>query len=233
VKSKVSMKLINRRKSLAGFTLMEVLIALFIFTILSFLLATALRTVINAQAGTENKAQRLRDLQMALLVMSRDIEQAINRPITNSVGQEEAAFVGTQNGFALTHAGFANPFGLAVHSNLQRTGYYWKENHLSRLTWLVLDQAPETKAHERILLMNIMNAHFQYMDEGGRFRDAWPIEEDTAQVLPRAVKIYLSIGEWGEMTQLYLIPVHINKKENPKDEVKEKGQHEDEGEGEE
>src|SRR5437762_2019018 len=93
--------------SAAGFTLLEILIALFIFTILSFLLTAALRTVINAQSGTEDKALRLRELQMILLTMSRDIEQTVNRPITNAVGKEEAAFVGTENGFVFTHTGFA------------------------------------------------------------------------------------------------------------------------------
>ena len=121
-------------KSIRGFTLLEILIALFIFSIISLMLVVALRTVINAQSGTEGKAEHLRTLQMALLIMSRDIEQAVDRPIVNANGKEEAAFIGKPTSFQFTHGGFANPYGSLAHSTLQRTGYSWDKNILSRLT---------------------------------------------------------------------------------------------------
>lgn len=194
-----------------GFTLMEILIALFIFTILSFLMVAALRTVINAQSGSEDKAERLRRLQMALLIMSRDIEQTVDRPVVNSSGKEEVAFIGGPKGFELTHAGFANPTGVLARSTLQRTGYSWNEDTLYRLTWPVLDQTPETKMSKRRLLTDVVEAHFQYLDKEGRFRDAWPLESDTKQPLPRAIRVYLTIAQWGQMSQLYLIPAQSTK----------------------
>lgn len=193
-------------KNNRGFTLMEILVALFIFTILSMLMTTALRTVINAQSGSEDKAERLRKLQIALLIVSRDIEQAIDRPIVNSSGKEEAAFIGGNKGFALTHTG-----GASMHSALQRTGYSWNEDSLFRLTWPVLDQTPETKVRKRVLLNDVVEARFQYLDEEGHFRDAWPLEGETKQPLPRGVRIYLTFAHWGKMSQLYLIPVQPSK----------------------
>jgi general secretion pathway protein J len=210
--------MMNKQKDnrCAGFTLLEILIALFIFTILSFVLTSALRTVMNAQAGTEDKAERIRKLQMALLVISRDVEQAVNRPITNANGKEEAAFVGKIKSFEFTHAGFANPTGALAHSTLQRTGYTWNENILFRLTWPVLDQAPETQAHKRILLMKVTEVRFQYLDKNGRFHDAWPLDGEGGSELPRGVRIYLTIAKWGKMSQLYLIPAQpSNNKQTP------------------
>jgi type II secretion system protein J len=66
----------------AGFTLLEILIALFIFTIVSMILVSALHNVLNNQAATEKKAHQLAKLQIAMLLMSRDIEQTIrtNKP---------------------------------------------------------------------------------------------------------------------------------------------------------
>lgn len=197
-----------------GFTLLEILIALFIFTVLSLIMVGALHTVINAQSGSENKAERLRQLQLVLLVMSRDIEQAINRPIVNSDGREEAAFVGTLKSFQFTHTGFANPLGNLPRSNLQRTGYAWDDkNRIYRLTWPVLDQTPKSQPDQRWLLSNVEDAHFQYLDHEGKFHDKWPVEDKSDEPLPRGVRIYLTIAKWGEMTQLYLVPVQ--KKENP------------------
>lgn len=202
-------------KNKSGFTLLEILIALFIFTVLSLIMVGALRTVINAQTGSENKAERLRQLQMVLLVMSRDIEQAVNRPVVNAAGKDEAAFVGEPDHFQFTHMGFANPVGALAHSTLQRTGYAWSDNSIFRITWPVLDQAPKSQPHQRRLLMNVEEAHFQYLDHDGRFHDKWPVEDKTDQPLPRGVRIYLTLSKWGKMTQLYLIPVQKNSESAP------------------
>src|SRR5690242_2240764 len=91
-----------------GFTLLEILIALFIFTILSLMLASALHNVIGIQTATENNADRLRKLQIVLLIMSRDIEQTVNRPVMGVNGKEEIAFRGTPLKFEFTHTGLAN-----------------------------------------------------------------------------------------------------------------------------
>jgi general secretion pathway protein J len=195
-----------------GFTLLEILIALFIFTLLSFMLISALRTVINAESRAEAKALRLRQLQMTFLLMSRDIEQALDRPIINADGKTEAGFVGKKNGFQFTHTGFANTTGVARRSSLQRTGYLWNESVVYRRTWPVLDQAPETKEQRRPLLMNVTEAQFQYLDNEGHFKDKWPIDEANPS-LPRGVRIHFTIAQWGKITQLYLIPVRQNEKD--------------------
>jgi len=188
-----------------GFTLVEILIALFIFTILSFLLVSALRTVINADTGAEKKAERLRKLQMALIIMSRDIEQVVDRPIVNTDGKDEASFVGTPAEFRLTHTGYANTPNAAAHGSLQRSAYSFNENNLYRITWPMTDAAPKTKSQTRILLKDVHEVHFQYLNQKGRFVDQWPEKEEKSEALPRAVKIYLTIPKWGKLTQLYLI----------------------------
>jgi general secretion pathway protein J len=194
-------------KKNSGFTLIEILIALFIFTILAVLLTASLHNVITIQSGSERKAERLRQVQMGLLIMSRDIEQTINRPIIDASGKEEAAFAGTKTGFSLTHTGFANPEA----SHLQRTAYAFNENTIVRTAWPVLDQAPKTKAYSRNLIENVSEASFEYLDQQGHFRENWPMEKDAEQTLPRAVKINLTIKSWGHLTQLYLISAEDKK----------------------
>lgn len=197
-----------------GFTLIEILIALFIFAILSIILMTALRTVINAQSGSENKAQRLRQTQMALLIMSRDIEQMVNRPVVNTSGKDDPAFAGTSQSFSFTHTGFANPTDIARRSSLQRTGYEWRDNQLWRITSPVLDQAPKTKLQQRSLLENVEAVRFEYLDQSNRFFDHWPLE-NADQTLPVGIKVTFTISSWGELTQFYLIPAQPNKKAKP------------------
>lgn len=194
------------KQAMIGFTLLEILIALFIFTILSTMLMSALHTVINAQSVAEKNAERLRSLQMALLIMSRDIEQTVNRPIMNASGKEEVAFIGTAKSFTFTHTGIANVFGLLTRSALQRTGYAWDNHALVRLAWPVLDQSPQTKSEMRVLLSNVIEAHFRYVDKEGQFHNEWPTDEAENQALPRAISVNLTLSKWGTLSQLYVIP---------------------------
>lgn len=190
----------------AGFTLLELLVALFIFSILSTILVAALQSVINAYTESEKKADRLRSLQRALLILSRDIEQTTFRPIVNTVGKEEPAFVGTMRGFSFTHFGVGDPSGNALTSAMQRVDYHFSERSLWRTVYRVLDQAPQTQAKAHPLLENVSVASFQYVDKQQRLHSTWPIEgENNKEPLPRAVKINLTIPHWGKLSQLYVI----------------------------
>lgn len=194
-----------KNKNHAGFTLLEILIALFIFTVLSMILVGALHSVMNADAGTAKNAQRLRNLQLALVIMSREIEQTVNRPILNTSGSQEPAFIGTPRIFKFTHTGFANPTGELMRSSLQRTEYLWSEGILWRKTWPVLDQAHQSLPMTRPLLGEVTDASFQYLDDNGRFQKNWPPPEGQENPLPRAVRVNLTISNWGKMSQLYVV----------------------------
>ncbi len=201
---------INRKK-ITGFTLLEILIALFIFTILSLLLSGALRSVINAQETTEKNAARLHHLQVALLLLSRDVEQAVNRPIINSAGKREPAFTGTPTEMVLTHLGLANPAGFYVRSSMQRVRYLWKENEWNRVTWPALDQAPTTRAVVRPILQNVRSVRLQYLAKNGRFYEHWPLpDEEANQPLPQAVRLQFIFSNGEQISALYVISAQQN-----------------------
>ncbi len=189
-----------------GFTLLEILIALFIFAIVALLLSSALHNVIGIQARTESSAERLHDTQIALLVMSRDITQAINRPVFTASGREEAGFVGKPISFTFTHAGMSNADGKMLRSTLQRVRYFIDGTNLWRYTWVALDQAPQSAPTKRALLTNVQSASFEYLDSKQKFHAEWPVQDGPRELLPRAVKINLVITKWGKLSQLYVIP---------------------------
>lgn len=188
-----------------GFTLVEILIALFIFTILSMMMLGGLRAVINTQARVEMTATRLRDLQMALLILSRDVEQAVNRPVLTASGTVALAFTGSPQAFTFTHMGLANPDGTLVRSSLGRSQYYWADHSLWRASWPVLDRAGATQWHARRLLAGVSAVSFSYLDKAGRFNRHWPVEKQGNQPLPRAVRVQLTLPNAGEVSQLYVI----------------------------
>lgn len=197
-------------RRLCGFTLLEILIALFIFTILSMILVSALHNVIGISSATERHAEQLRKTQMALLIMKRDIGQALDRPILDNAGKQEAALIGSVQSIIFTHTGLANPNGV-LRSTFQRTSYEWHDDAIWRITWPVLDRAPATKSHQRKLLEAEL-VRFEFLDKNGRFQSGWPVP-GSQEVLPIAVRITLTLKDWGHLSQLYIIPAQSVKAE--------------------
>src|SRR3990167_7137832 len=144
----------KRKLKYAGFTLLEILIALFVFTLVSIILTGALRHVLDAQAETEKNAARLRQLQFALLILSHDLEQTVDYPIENTVAngqsQTESALMGSSRGFTFTHFGFVQFFGQRAINNLQRTSYIWWRGSFLRLILPISAQPidAEENAHQ-------------------------------------------------------------------------------------
>lgn len=199
------------RNSHRGFTLLEILIALFVFTILSMMMMSALHNVIGIQSRTENKAEYVRMLQMAFLRLSHDIEQAVDRPVLNAQGKEESAFVGSAQGFVFTHAGFANPMNVIGMSNLQRTYYQFREHALIRQSWAALDAAQATPIQRKILIKDVQKVLFQYLGGNGRYYSAWPVSGEGGQPLPFAIKMTFTFSGLGSISQIYVISSRASK----------------------
>jgi general secretion pathway protein J len=188
-----------------GFTLLEILIALFVFTILSMMMTGALHTVISAQSGAERSALRLREMQLAQIRIKRDIEQMVNRPVKTASDQDASAFFGSPRGFAFTHGGMAGES--SQHQILQRSQYIFGQDGLWRMVWDMLDQtAKSPKPSQRKILDNVTEARFEYMDAKRVFHQDWPVSGAGNQPLPRAVRITLTIKDWGMLKQTYVIP---------------------------
>jgi general secretion pathway protein J len=201
---------VNLRINTKGFTLLEILIALFIFSILSLLMMSALHNMIGFLTGTEKNAERLRQMQISLLLMSRDIESIVNRPAYDNTGKEEPALIGTPTTITLTHMGLASAMNEMGSSTLQRVSYYVADDKLFRKTWDAVDQAPTTRAHDRILFQPI-TVVFQYLDKNGKFQSNWNMQgQKSNEPLPRAIQVTFTIPQWGNLKQLYVIAVQSN-----------------------
>ncbi len=193
------------RRTQNGFTLLEILIALFIFTIVSIIMVTAMHTVFTTQSATEKQAGRLAKLQIALLFVSRDLEQTINRPITNTTGKKEG-LIGTRNTLTFTHAGVANPQGKMLRTTLQRTRYRLEKESLIRDTWPTLDQVNKSIPNSRVLLTDVTELYFEYLDDKNHFQKFWPPSDSSQSVMLKAIRVSLTLKNWGKISQFYLIP---------------------------
>ncbi len=194
-----------------GFTMIEVLIAIAIFAILYLLAYGGLSSVITSKQGTEQNLIRLKQLQLTMSKLQRDVEQTVDRDGKDELGgtlRKIAAGTDTDLLLELSRNGWRNPAGL-TRSHLQRVAYRLDEDKLIRMTWPFVDRAQDSQANETVLIDNIESAELRFYDEEGEVSDTWPTAtaqaSDAPVALPQALEFTLEMGDWGEIKRIFRV----------------------------
>ena len=194
----------------AGFTLLELLVALAIFSLVAVMSYNALKTVLNQQAATEVQADALAELQKVYLLMQRDIEQVVPRPVRDEYGDTQPALIGDET-LQLTRGGWSNPAG-RLRSTLQRVGYAYEDGELVRYIWAVLDRAQDSDPQRQPLIGDIGDMTIRYLAANNEWDDRWPnplaaaAGADAAVALPRAIEITLEHERFGPLVWVFRLP---------------------------
>ncbi len=190
-----------------GFTLIEVLVAVFIFALLMLAGYGSINALLRTRDGLADQNGRLRDLQFAVGLLERDLRSALARPVREGYGAREPALVGSREAIVFTRAGVANPLA-QERARIERVGYRWRDQTLSRFSFAVLDRTPATLPLSRELLADVRRLGFRYFD-GQQWRDQWPppnAQPRPLHALPRAVEIMLDATDVGVITRLVDLP---------------------------
>ncbi|MGD2117894.1 MAG: type II secretion system minor pseudopilin GspJ [Chromatiales bacterium] len=190
-----------------GFTLLELLIAISIFAVLSVMAYGGLRTVITTSQHTQEVSQQFASVQKLFLLLSQDLFNASERPVRDEFGDELAAFDASlaerSDLFSLTRSQMADP--LAAQQSLQRINYRFEDGKLLRLTWPVLDRVQNTEPGRIQLLDGVKSAELAFL--GDEWSDHWPPTSTgaTPTALPRALSINLDIDGIGQIQRILAI----------------------------
>ena len=161
------------KKNISGFTLIEILVALFIFGIIGIVSGQLLTQTLSSHKALSLKGDRLQELHRGLQILQRDILQFVDRPIRNGYGETREAFlIGLDGTLELTRSGWRNPLGYA-RSEVQRVAYTWQDNKLIRAYWNELDRAIISEPNYQTLFEDIERAEFYAVDGRGNEHLTW------------------------------------------------------------
>lgn len=207
-----------RMRSLLGFTLLELLIAIAIFALLGLASYRMFESVLRSDEATRAHEEQLRELTRAFSSLERDLLQVIARPIRDGYGDRRPAFQGESRALdgdtalELTRSGWRNPAGWQ-RSTLARVRWRLNGEVLERLYWSVLDQAVDSEPRVQRVLEQVSDLELRYLDRNGEWQQDWPPSatqgyepEQTLEFLPRAVELRLTHVRYGELRRLLRLP---------------------------
>ena len=193
-----------------GFTLLEVLVAVVVFGIISVLAYGGYNQLIQQSDIVERSASRTRAIQSTVQRMTEDFAMLEPRPIREPIGEslEPALRAGgtrVETLADLTRSGWTNPAGLS-RSTLQRVTYRLLDNKLERAYWTALDRTLSTEPTSAVMLDKVRAVSFRFMDQNQTWHDQWPplgySGGDAARLRPIAVEITLELEDWGKIVRL-------------------------------
>ena len=187
----------------AGFTLVEMLIALTIFGMLTAAGVALLTLTVRTQETSGRLLAEIGELRRLGALMTADLAQAAPRSSRGGDGRPRPAFAGSALTLAVVRHG-------GVEGALQRVEY--RLNGDQRERGLVERTSHrhhegavdgDTRAVAIPLLANVTRLRLRYRDREGGWRDVW--DPTDATLLPRAVELVSSDPAHGSVRQLFLV----------------------------
>ncbi len=213
----------SSRTRAAGFTLLEVLVAVGIFALFSTMAYGSLLRILDTRDRLETEREYWRGMSLSLMLIEDDLAQARERTVRGADGlQVRPAFLGQ----AVDSRALADPsleftrggqmvLGDGARSDMQRVGYQLREGTLSRLVWPALDQPVVSEPRAAPLLEQVeeLRVRFYYKpsaQQPGRWVNSWPANTPTGaptpnDALPAAVELTLKIKDRGEIVRVFLV----------------------------
>ncbi|MDX2236448.1 MAG: type II secretion system minor pseudopilin GspJ [Hyphomonadaceae bacterium] len=183
----------------AGFTLVEALVSLFVFSLVAAGCTALLMQSVASQSRVAEAHEALRALQTARALLAGDAAHIVARAVRDPDGARRPVFVGGDADAPLAFVrviGEPDAAGGATTS-LAYVEYVFRDGDVIRRSRTLLDPAADDAAVERVVLRGVTNPRFAFFD-GAQWRDAWA-GTTTALQPPRAIALIATLPRYGEV----------------------------------
>lgn len=198
------MRIANQRHS--GFTLIEVLLAIAIFAVISLASFSIFDGVIKSERISAEKMQRLNDVQRMWLVIERDFLQIAQRtmriegeaPANNFIHTSQDSFLSDNQAIAFVRHGWTNPGLLIPRGDVQSVAYRVEDEILERLHYNFVDAVAGEEPKTRQLLADIIAFDIEFF-----YQKKWhkTLKENTPH---RAILIRIETEDLGVIERKFL-----------------------------
>ena len=179
--------------AIAGFTLIEVLVALALLALTAVLAWQATSALVDGELRLSDEARRWRSLDLAFARIEGDLRQSLPRAVRTPSGKEPAWLAATEsNGASAIVFTRAGPeFDAEPGAAGQRIGYRIRDAALEVVYWPTLDRSRDESVAYR-LVDGVAGFRVEHLASTGQWVAAWPHFGEPS--LPRAVRVLLTLA---------------------------------------
>lgn len=184
-----------------GFTLVELMVALLIFSMIAASGTMLLSASVRTQDASGEKLQAMNGQRRLSAILTSDLAQAMPRISRNERGDNVPAFEALVDGMELrfVRSGLSNPAGLN-RSSLQKLEYRLVEGRIERTAYAMVDGGE--RLEPAVLMEGVEQAQLRFRIKGEWLSD-WPPEH--ADLLPEALELRFTRTGEDEMRMLFVV----------------------------
>jgi general secretion pathway protein J len=172
-----------------GFTLIELMCALLILSLLALMSFRGLGAVLDARDHVRQETEKWRSVTAFFSRFQRDVQLSAPRPIRAAPGR-------------LEFSRFAAAEGVDTP---RRVAYMLNENREIELwLWAGFDPVPDAQAARYPVLSAVAVFELQYLDNELAWVDAWPRSQRDPP-LPRAVRLRIVLAAGEEVVRVFAL----------------------------
>ncbi|MEW5791606.1 MAG: type II secretion system minor pseudopilin GspJ [Pseudomonadota bacterium] len=199
-----------------GFTLIEILVAILIFAVMSVMAYRGLSAVLTARERLTEVNARWRELALAFAQMNQSLDAVVPYPV-DGIGPEAAPFVGRETApgpedaqLAMTTMG--DPARPAAQNAARRVGYRLRDGRLEYLVWPAPLAGPPGRPRVLTLLEGVQVFRVRYLDPNGVWQSQWPAAaavpagQGAPTVLPWGVEVEIQSRALPPVTRIFALP---------------------------
>ncbi len=186
-----------------GFTLVEILVALAVFSVLMVIAYQGVARMATTKQVMDADNRKWREWTVALARFEEDFSQVADRSWRDEGGVAQPPLRGSAG--AIDFNGAQMEFVRYDGGQLTRMGYRLREGKLELLLWNSLDLAPRSGPTALAMLDKVKTFNARYMDANGQWQLSWPQGPGTPPP-PRGVEIELTMETGETITRMFALP---------------------------
>lgn len=207
----------NMRSHHQGFTLLELMIAMSIFAIMSTVAYLGLDSIMRSDIANKQQLEQIGQLQRSLMFLERDLRQAQPRKARISYDQvldDILLGVDTSRLLELTVGGHQVLNPESMRSSMQRVRYGLEDNVLYRYQWTHVDYSEAEEPLKMRLLEQVDSINFVWLGKEGKPKQDQSEQSSLSSaelvasppIMPVALQLELEHQTMGRIIRL--LPVY-------------------------